>query len=63
MTTTIRYLGLKEENLTQAGELLAGKYGTPAETGETRVESVPESVPTIPQIELQENTETIRKVD
>jgi integrase len=46
VTTTIRYLGLKDENLKQAGDLLASKYGVPAETAQVLVESVPESVPT-----------------
>jgi integrase len=47
VTTTIRYLGLKEENLKLAGELLATKYRAPVEIGNVRnrVESVPESVP------------------
>jgi integrase len=47
VTTTIRYLGLKEENLKQAGDLLASKYSAPAENGGKPVQSVPESVPTL----------------
>ena len=47
ITTTIRYLGLKEENLREAGALLASRYSIPAENGEKRVESVPQSVPTV----------------
>ena len=31
VTTTIRYLGLKDENLKQAGDLLATKYRPPVE--------------------------------
>jgi integrase len=31
VTTTIRYLGIKSENLTQAGEILATKYQAPTE--------------------------------
>ena len=47
VTTTIRYLGLKEENLKQAGDLLAAKYCPPveAEKDGNRVQSVPKSVP------------------
>jgi integrase len=47
VTTTIRYLGLKNENLKQAGDILAAKYGAPDEKRENLVQSVPESVPTI----------------
>ncbi len=45
VTTTIRYLGLKEENLVQAGAVLAAKYSAPAETAKSQLESVPKSVP------------------
>ena len=45
VTTTIRYLGLKSENLKQAGDILAAKYHAPVENVRNRVESVPESVP------------------
>ena len=45
VTTTIRYLALKSENLKQAGEILAAKYQAPVENVTNRVESVPESVP------------------
>lgn len=45
VTTTIRYLGLKSENLKQAGDILAAKYQAPVENVSNRVESVPESVP------------------
>jgi integrase len=41
VTTTIRYLGLKDENLKQAGEVLAEKYRAPVENGPNPVESVP----------------------
>ena len=63
VTTTIRYLGLKEENLTQAGELLASKYQAPVENGENRLQSVPESVPTIRENGPLENAKSARKID
>jgi integrase len=47
VTTTIRYLGLKDENLKQAGNILAAKYRPPVENTGKGVQSVPESVPTI----------------
>src|SRR5216683_3413808 len=47
VSTTIRYLGLKEENLKRAGEVLAAKYRAPTEIGQSRLQSVPESVPQI----------------
>lgn len=47
VTTTIRYLGLKDENLKEAGDLLASKYSAPVENGANPVRSVPESVPTV----------------
>src|SRR6266852_4115317 len=62
VTTTIRYLGLKEENLTQAGELLASKYRPPVEEAVNRLQSVPESVPTIRKNEPQVNKETDSKI-
>jgi len=63
VTTTIRYLGLKEENLTQAGELLASKYSAPLENGAKAVQSVPESVPTIRKNQPDENEESDRYID
>jgi integrase len=45
VTTTIRYLGLKDENLKEAGDVLAAKYKSPAEIGQSQLQSVPESVP------------------
>ncbi len=63
VTTTIRYLGLKEENLTQAGELLASKYRPPVEEAVNRLQSVPESVPTIRKTEPQVNKETDSKIN
>jgi integrase len=56
VTTTIRYLGLKDENLKQAGDLLATKYQPPveAENVRNRVESVPKSVPEIVESVLAE---------
>jgi integrase len=63
VTTTIRYLGLKEENLTQAGELLASKYSAPVESGANLVQSVPESVPTNRENELEQNSETSCKIE
>ena len=58
VTTTIRYLGLKNENLKLAGDLLASKYAVPAEIGQNRVESVPKSVPQGDKNELDKFTET-----
>jgi integrase len=49
VATTLRYLGLKDENLKQAGNILAAKYGPPLEDVRNRVESVPESVPNLPE--------------
>jgi integrase len=49
VTTTIRYLGLKNENLKMAGDLLASKYGAPLKNVEKSVQSVPKSVPTVPE--------------
>ena len=63
VTTTIRYLGLKEENLTQAGELLASKYRPPVEEAVNRLQSVPESVPNIRKTEPQVNKETDSKIN
>lgn len=47
VTTTIRYLGLKEESLKQAGDTLAAKYRPLVKNGQMSVESVPQSVPQI----------------
>jgi integrase len=60
VTTTIRYLGLKDENLKQAGDILAGKYRTPAdpENVSFRVQSVPESVPQGQRNDDDRNDET-----
>lgn len=58
VTTTIRYLGLKNENLKLAGDLLASKYGSPVENGQNRVESVPESVPQASENEGEEVAKT-----
>ena len=49
VTTTIRYLGLKEESLKQAGETLAAKYRPLLKNVQMSVESVPKSVPQILQ--------------
>jgi integrase len=61
VTTTIRYLGLKDENLKQAGDLLAAKYRPPVDIGNirNRVESVPESVPQTSEIDPDRNKEQI----
>lgn len=56
VTTTIRYLGLKDENLVQAGEVLASKYAAPAEMARSRVESVPKSVPKLSKKEVAERS-------
>jgi hypothetical protein len=53
VATTIRYLGLKDENLKQAGNILAAKYGPPLEDVRNRVESVPDSVPTLSETAVQ----------
>lgn len=45
VTTTIRYLGIKSENLKAAGDLLAAKYQPPGGEGRNRFQSVPKSVP------------------
>ena len=60
VTTTIRYLGLKDENLKQAGDILASKYRAPAEEENVRnrVQSVPESVPQTNENELDRNAKT-----
>jgi integrase len=52
VTTTIRYLGVKEENLKQAGNVLAAKYGMPINV-RNRVESVPDSVPRLSETASQ----------
>ena len=46
VTTTIRYLGLKNETLSEAGNVLASKYAPATGSGSMPVESVPKSVPT-----------------
>lgn len=53
VATTIRYLALKDENLKQAGNILAAKYGPPLEDVRNRVESVPDSVPTLSETAVQ----------
>ena len=58
VTTTIRYLGIKSENLKQAGELLASKYQVPGQDVRNDVESVPKSVPQVPETEPAENEKT-----
>jgi integrase len=45
VTTTVRYLGLKQENLKRAGDVLATKYRMPAEIRQSQLESVPKSAP------------------
>jgi integrase len=52
VTTTIRYLGIKNENLRQAGEILASKYHAATEAEKVRipVQSVPKSVPQLTEI-------------
>ena len=63
VTTTIRYLGLKQENLKQAGDLLATKYGARVINRDFQLQSVPESVPTISRNETASNNETHYKID
>jgi integrase len=43
--TMIRYLGIKNENLQAAGELLATKYQKPTEDSRFAIQSVPKSAP------------------
>jgi integrase len=57
VTTTIRYLGVRTENLKQAGDILARRYQAPPAV-RNREQSVPKSVPTLPKIEA-ENSEEI----
>ena len=57
VTTTIRYLGLKDENLKEAGDMLASKYSVPVENGQKPVQSVPESVPTASEFERDKMAE------
>lgn len=57
VTTTIRYLGLKEENLKSAGDLLALRYKSLSASA--LVQSVPESVPTEPRIATENSSERI----
>src|SRR5207245_1434352 len=61
VTTTIRYLGLKDENLKHAGDLLAAKYRPPVDVGNirNRVESVPKSVPQIFKIDTDGIAESV----
>jgi integrase len=61
VTTTIRYLGSKDENLKQAGDILAAKYRPPVENPGNRVQSVPESVPTIFENVAAENQKHVVK--
>jgi hypothetical protein len=61
VTTTIRYLGLKDENLKQAGDLLAEKYRVPAESAGNAVENVPRSVPTVCENSMDKLGERIEK--
>jgi integrase len=60
MTTTIRYLGLKDENLKMAGDVLAARYSAPVENGRGRVESVPKSVPTPVENTSDKTTDSMR---
>ena len=62
-TARLRYLGLKDENLKHAGDLLAAKYRPPVGVGtiRNRVESVPESVPIISESATNRITERIEK--
>ena len=57
VTTTIRYLGLKEESLAEAGVVLAAKYTRPIQQCAEFVQSVPESVPTSGQKVASENAD------
>jgi len=61
ITTTTRYLGLKDENLKHAGDVLATKYRAPMEAAivRNRVQSVPESVPRILESAVSEEANHI----
>src|SRR5205823_1557711 len=61
VTTTIRYLGLKSENLKHAGEILASKYAAPAKHVGNSVESVPESVPQVAESGSNDSKERTEK--
>lgn len=61
VTTTIRYLGLKEENLRMAGDLLASKFG--GVDVMSALESVPQSVPTAPSSLSNENNDSYSNLD
>jgi integrase len=63
VTTTIRYLGLKNENLAEAGNVLAAKYGCTAENGLMPVQRVPKRVPNVPQNDRNELSKTDHKVE
>lgn len=64
VTTTIRYLGLKDENLKQAGNVLASKYRRPvnlateAENVRIDVQTVPKTVPQSVGFEAEKDAET-----
>ncbi len=62
VTTTIRYLGIKSENLKHAGEILASKYQAPVGDVRNNGESVPKSVPQLAKIDDFNSEETHRNV-
>lgn len=61
VTTTIRYLGLKNETLTEAGNVLAAKYAPAGGNDVMPVESVPKSVPTAAENEPENNEKQVVK--
>jgi integrase len=61
VTTTVRYLGLKQENLKRAGDTLATKYGLAAENVKSQLENVPNSVPNTCENGLEELHDRVDK--
>jgi integrase len=63
VTMTMRYLGLRDENLKSAGDVLAARYPSlPARSG-VGTEGVPRSVPTIVREEVSGTYDSMREVD
>jgi hypothetical protein len=54
-------LGLKEENLKRASDVLATKYAAPTQIGKSQLQTVPESVPTIFKIAPTRITDRVEK--
>jgi integrase len=60
VTTTVRYLGLRKEDLQKAGKTLAARYCPPEQVA---VESVPESVPHKAELQTNKAAESDRLID